>query len=139
MIDRAGGGREIAHLTISFLRALNIPSRLVTGISFTEGQSQPMPIFHACVEAFLSGGWVLLDPITTGDTKNFIRIGRGRDAADTAYATIFGAVISMQPTVSMERDSSNLTQLGKSLSTGDLNCKQLRRYSGARHPAEFLF
>ncbi len=139
MIDRAGGGREIAHLTISFLRALNIPSRLVTGISFTEGQSQPMPIFHACVEAFLSGGWVLLDPITTGDTKNFIRIGRGRDAADTAYATIFGAVISMQPTVSMERDSSNLTQLGKSLSTGDLNCKQLRRYSGARHPAELLF
>ena len=98
-----------------------------------------MPIFHACVEAFLSGGWVLLDPITTGDTKNFIRIGRGRDAADTAYATIFGAVISMQPTVSMERDSSNLTQLGKSLSTGDLNCKLLRRYSGARHPAELLF
>jgi len=41
--------------------------------------------------------------------------------------------------VSMERDSSNLTQLGKSLSTGDLNCKQLRRYSGARHPAELLF
>lgn len=139
MIDRAGGGREIAHLTISFLRALNIPSRLVTGISFTEGETQPMPTFHACVEAYLSGGWVLLDPISAGDTKNFIRIGRGRDAADTAYATIFGAVISMQPTVSMERDSSNLTQLGKSPSTGDLNCKQLSRYSGARHPAELRF
>src|SRR5260221_10423701 len=27
---------------------------------------------------------VLLDPITTGDTKNFIRIGRGRDAGCAA-------------------------------------------------------
>lgn len=136
MIDRAGGGREIAHLTISFLRALNIPSRLVTGISFTEAQSQPMPTFHACVEAFLSGGWVLLDPISIADTKNFIRIGRGRDAADTAYATIFGAVISMQPTVSMERDLSNLPQLGYSPCKGVPDCKRLLRYSGASHRAE---
>jgi len=136
MIDRAGGGREIAHLTISFLRALNIPSRLVTGISFTEAQSQPMPTFHACVEAFLTGGWVLLDPISIADTKNFIRIGRGRDAADTAYATIFGAVISMQPTVSMERDLSNLPQLGYSPCKGVPDCKRLLRYSGASHRAE---
>src|SRR2546427_12726591 len=33
--------------------------------------------------AFLSGGWVLLDPITTGDTKNFIRIGRKADRKST--------------------------------------------------------
>src|SRR5260370_190160 len=98
-----------------------------------------MPIFHGLLEGFLGRWWVLLDPITTGDTKNFIRIGRGRDAADTAYATIFGAVISMQPTVSMERDSSNLTQLGKSLSPADLHSKQLPKYSLPRNPAELLF
>ncbi|MEJ8293671.1 transglutaminase family protein [Delftia tsuruhatensis] len=136
MIDRAGGGREIAHLTISFLRALNIPSRLVTGISFIEGQSRPMPAFHACVEAFLSGGWVLLDPINTGDTKNFVRIGRGRDAADTAYATIFGSVISMQPTVSMDSGASNLPNLASYPFSGNPVWKQLRKCSLARHPAE---
>ena len=48
--------------------------------------------FHACFEAFLGGAWYFFDATRLIPQSGFVRIGTGRDAADTSFATIFGAV-----------------------------------------------
>ncbi|HQR52575.1 MAG TPA: transglutaminase family protein [Burkholderiales bacterium] len=86
---RAGVCRDFAHLGIAFCRALNIPARFVTGYAMF---SDPPPDFHAVFEAYLSGGWYLFDPTGLAKRSEQVRIGTGRDAADVAFATIFGSV-----------------------------------------------
>ena len=86
--QRAGVCRDFAHLGIAFCRALNIPARFVSAYAW---QLQP-PDFHACFEAYLGNKWYLFDATRLAPTKGLVRIGTGRDAADVAFATIFGAV-----------------------------------------------
>jgi hypothetical protein len=51
----------------------------------------------------LDGRWYIFDPTRLAPQTGLIRIGTGRDAADTSFATIFGPVafssmeITMQP------------------------------------------
>lgn len=86
--ERAGVCRDFAHLGIAFCRALNIPARFVSAYAW---QLQP-PDFHACFEAYLGNRWYLFDATRLAPTDGLVRIGTGRDAADTAFATVFGAV-----------------------------------------------
>lgn len=89
LVNRAGVCRDFAHLGITFCRALSIPARFVTGYTWYE---KPPADFHAIFEAYLGGRWVLFDATDLAPVGEFARIGTGKDAADTAFATIFGMV-----------------------------------------------
>lgn len=84
--NRAGVCRDFAHLGISFCRALGIPARFVSAYAW---QLQP-PDFHAVFEAYLGGHWYLFDATRQAALDGIVRIGCGRDAADTAFSTIYG-------------------------------------------------
>jgi len=86
----AGKGvcRDYAHLTITLLRALEIPARLVA--VYAPGLS-PMD-FHAVVEADVDGVWSVVDATRLAPTSSLVRICSGRDAADTAFVSLFGGV-----------------------------------------------
>lgn len=86
--ERAGVCRDFAHLGIAFCRALSIPARFVSVYAW---QLDP-PDFHACFEAYLGDRWYLFDATRLAPTNGLVRIGTGRDAADAAFATVFGAV-----------------------------------------------
>ena len=86
--ERAGVCRDFAHLAIAFCRALAIPARFTAGYAFA---LEP-PDFHAYFETWLDGRWFIFDATRLAPQTGLIRIGTGRDAADTSFATIFGQV-----------------------------------------------
>ncbi|WP_375450649.1 transglutaminase family protein [uncultured Devosia sp.] len=88
---RAGVCRDFAHLGITFCRALGIPARFVSCYAW---QLEPQD-FHAVFEAYLGDRWYLFDATRMAALDGMVRIGCGRDAADTAFATIYGAVMPM--------------------------------------------
>lgn len=90
--ERQGVCRDFAHLMIALCRALNIPARFTTGLDFGADPALGPTDFHAYVEAFVGGRWYLFDPSGTAIPMGFIRLTSGRDAADSAYASIFGDV-----------------------------------------------
>lgn len=92
---RAGVCRDFAHLGITFCRALGIPARFVSVYAW---QLEPQD-FHAVFEAWLGDRWYLFDPTRMAALDGMVRIGCGRDAADTAFATIYGQVIPQPITV----------------------------------------
>lgn len=67
---------------------MSIPARFVSAYA---RQLDP-PDFHACFEAYLGDKWYLFDATRLAPTNGLVRIGTGQDAADTAFATVFGAV-----------------------------------------------
>ncbi len=85
---RAGVCRDFAHLGITFCRALGIPARFVSCYAW---QLEPQD-FHAVFEAWLGDRWYLFDATRMAALDGMVRIGCGRDAADTAFATIYGQV-----------------------------------------------
>jgi len=87
---RAGVCRDFAHLGITFCRSLGIPARFVSAYGW---KLEPQD-FHAVFEAYLSGRWYLFDPTRLSPPDGIVRIGVGRDAADTAFATFFGQIES---------------------------------------------
>ncbi|MEL6578360.1 MAG: transglutaminase family protein [Cyanobacteria bacterium J06621_12] len=87
-IERAGVCRDFAHLGIAFCRALSIPARFVSAYAW---QLQP-PDFHACFEAYLGDRWYLFDATRLAPANGLVRIGTGKDAAEAAFATVFGAI-----------------------------------------------
>lgn len=98
-VQRAGVCRDFAHLGVSFCRALGIPARFVSAYAW---QLQPQD-FHAVFEAYLGGRWYLFDATRLVPADGIIRIGIGRDAADTAFVTFYGQVQSQPKTVWVER------------------------------------
>ncbi|RYY64193.1 MAG: transglutaminase family protein [Comamonadaceae bacterium] len=84
--------RDFAHLMIALCRAVNIPARFTTGLDFGADPALGPPDFHAYVEAYVGGRWFIFDPSGTAIPMGFVRLTSGRDAADSAYASIFGAV-----------------------------------------------
>lgn len=86
--EQAGVCRDFAHLGIALCRALTIPARYFTGYSY---KLSP-PDFHACFEAYLGGRWIVFDPTRLAPLNGLVKIATGRDAADTAVASIFGDV-----------------------------------------------
>jgi transglutaminase-like putative cysteine protease len=88
--ERAGVCRDFAHLGIALCRALTIPARYFTGYAY---QLNP-PDFHACFEAYIGGQWLVFDATRLAPLNGLVKIATGRDAADTAVASIFGNVVS---------------------------------------------
>lgn len=86
----AGVCRDFAHLTIALLRALNIPARFVAGYDYGADPALGPTDFHAYVEAFLDGHWYIFDSSRLCPRNGLVRIATGYDAADTAFATIYG-------------------------------------------------
>jgi transglutaminase-like putative cysteine protease len=86
--QRAGVCRDFAHLGIALCRALSIPARYFTGYACG---MQP-PDFHACFEVCVGNQWYVFDPTRLSAPNGLIQIATGRDAADSAVASIYGAV-----------------------------------------------
>lgn len=84
--DKAGVCRDFAHLGIALCRALTIPARYFTGYAY---QLNP-PDFHACMEVFIDGNWIIFDSTKLAPLNGLVKIANGRDAADAAIASIFG-------------------------------------------------
>jgi transglutaminase-like putative cysteine protease len=91
--ERNGVCRDYAHLAIALCRCLNIPARYCTGYLGDIGippVDAPMD-FAGWFEAYLGGRWYTFDPRNNTPRIGRILIARGRDAADVAISTTFGA------------------------------------------------
>jgi transglutaminase-like putative cysteine protease len=86
LLTRQGVCRDLAHVTVSFLRALGIPARVTACYAL---ELDP-PDFHLVVEAYDGQEWRLLDPTGLAPVPTLIPIATGRDAAEVAWATAGG-------------------------------------------------
>jgi len=77
---------------------LSIPARFLSAYAY---QLQP-PDFHACFEAYLGNRWYLFDATRLAPQNGLVRIGVGRDAADTPFASIFGPAEMKRMSLSVE-------------------------------------
>lgn len=102
LVEEVGVCRDFAHLMIALCRAVNIPARFATGIDYGADPSLGPTDFHAYVEAYLGDRWYIFDPSGVAIPMGFVRLGTGRDAADTAFATIFGGVRGSAPLIRIE-------------------------------------
>jgi transglutaminase-like putative cysteine protease len=91
--ERTGVCRDFQHLAVTLSRCQNIPARYVTGYIGDIRMPDSGPgDFSAWYQVFLDGKWIDLDA-----RHNYPRLGRilmatGRDAADVAITTSFGAM-----------------------------------------------
>lgn len=99
LIEQVGVCRDFAHLMIALCRAINIPARFATGTDYGADPALGPPDFQAYVEVYLGHRWYIFDPSGTAIPMGFVRLGTGRDAADVAFATIFGGVRSYAPLI----------------------------------------
>lgn len=102
LVEGAGVCRDFAHLMIALCRAVNIPARFATGIDYGADPALGPPDFHAYVEVYLSGRWYMFDPSGTAIPMGFVRFCTGRDAADSAFASLFGGVTGAAPVIQIE-------------------------------------
>ncbi len=121
--QRTGVCRDFSHLAIALCRALNIPARYFSGYAY---ELDP-PDFHACVECFIGGTWVVFDATRLAHLNGLVRIGTGRDAADTAVASIFGSATCTRVQVTCE--------LGEGQKFQPIDRKQLDRRGVALAPS----
>lgn len=84
--------RDFAHLTVALCRALNLPTRYVTGhlpdIGYLDPGS-PMD-FHAYCEVYLGGRWFTYDARFNVPRIGRVKVSCGLDAVDGAFATVYG-------------------------------------------------
>ena len=111
LLEQVGVCRDFAHLMIALCRAINIPARFATGIDYGADPALGPTDFHAYVEAYLGDRWYMFDPSGTAIPMGFVRLGTGRDAADVAFATIFGSVQSAAPIIHIEAVAGDDGQL----------------------------
>lgn len=90
-LARRGICRDSAHLVIALLRALDVPARLVA--VYAPGLV-PMD-FHAVAEAFVDGGWHVVDATGLAPRGSMVRIATGQDASETAFMTQHGAAVDL--------------------------------------------
>jgi transglutaminase-like putative cysteine protease len=102
LLETVGVCRDFSHLMIALCRALNIPARFATGIDYGADPVLGPTDFHAYVEAYLGNRWYIFDASGTCIPMGFVRFGTGRDAADVAFATIFGPVQAGSPRIAIE-------------------------------------
>ncbi|APW42981.1 transglutaminase-like domain-containing protein [Rhodoferax saidenbachensis] len=102
LVDETGVCRDFAHLMIALCRGVNIPARFATGIDYGADPALGPTDFHAYVEVFVGQRWYLFDPSGTAIPMGFVRFATGRDAADAAFATIFGGVQGTAPVMKIE-------------------------------------
>jgi transglutaminase-like putative cysteine protease len=94
-VRREGVCRDFAHMMITLARASTIPARFASVYALgVEPQD-----FHAVAEVFLDGEWHLVDATGMATEGMMAKIGIGRDAADVAFLTSFGAIEMVSQTV----------------------------------------
>jgi hypothetical protein len=91
LLAREGVCRDFAHLVIAILRACDTPARMVS--AYAPGL-EPMD-FHAVVEAYVDGEWLVVDATLLAPRRGLVRIATGRDAADTAFLTSTGGSVTL--------------------------------------------
>lgn len=96
--QKEGVCRDYAHLGIALTRSLNIPARMVVGYLYG---LEPMDL-HAWFEAFVGGRWFTFDGTQAQPRGNRITIGYGRDAADVALTSNYGALELTEMKVTVE-------------------------------------
>ncbi len=92
LLARQGVCRDFAHLAIALLRGLGVPARLAA--VYAPGLS-PME-FHAVCEALVDDTWLVVDATRLAPRQSMVRVSTGRDAADTAFLTSFGASVAVE-------------------------------------------
>ena len=97
--DGAGVCRDFSHIGISLCRALRIPARMVVGYLY---RLDPMDL-HAWFEAYVDGRWYTFDATQSEPLGGRIAIAYGRDAADVALITEFGALTIENMHVSVQK------------------------------------
>ena len=102
LVEKVGVCRDFAHLMIALCRALNIPARFATGIDYGADPVLGPPDFHAYVEVYLGDRWYLFDASGVAIPMGFVRLATGRDAADSAFATMFGGVTGSAPMIHIQ-------------------------------------
>jgi transglutaminase-like putative cysteine protease len=107
--------RDFAHLAITLCRCMNIPARYCTGYLGDIGvPPDPAPMdFSAWFEVYLDGRWFTFDARHNHPRIGRIVMARGRDAADVAISTSFGAVQLVNFSVTTEEASSARTQVSR--------------------------
>jgi transglutaminase-like putative cysteine protease len=83
--------RDYAHLVVALLRAMDVPARVVA--VYAPGLT-PMD-FHAVAEAYVEGCWRVVDATLLAPRASMVRIATGRDAADTAFVSIYGDTVNL--------------------------------------------
>jgi transglutaminase-like putative cysteine protease len=102
--ERVGVCRDFAHLAVTLCRCMNIPARYCTGYLGDIGvpiSTAPMD-FSGWFQAFLDGRWYTFDARHNRPRMGRVLIAYGRDAADVAISTAFGANTLKQFTVRTE-------------------------------------
>lgn len=121
LVEQLGVCRDFAHLMIALCRAANLPARFVSSIDYGADPALGPPDFHAYVEVYLGRRWYIFDPSGLALPMAFVRIGTGRDAADVAFATLFGGVRSTVPQIGVRIAAGGAAPLATdaALSTDD--------------------
>ena len=102
LVEEVGVCRDFAHLMIALCRAVNIPARFATGIDYGADPVLGPTDFHAYVEVYLGDRWYIFDASGVAVPMGFVRFGTGRDAADSAFATMFGGVHGAAPVITVQ-------------------------------------
>lgn len=92
LLARRGVCRDYAHLVVAFLRALDMPARVVS--VYAPGLD-PMD-FHAVAEVAVEGRWQVVDSTALAPRTSMVRIGTGRDASDIAFLSVRGAAVALR-------------------------------------------
>jgi transglutaminase-like putative cysteine protease len=93
LTERNGVCRDFQHLAITLCRCMHIPARYATGYLGDIGvpaMDAPMD-FSAWFEVYLGGRWWTCDARFNTPRIGRVLIATGRDAADVAITTSFGA------------------------------------------------
>jgi transglutaminase-like putative cysteine protease len=111
--ERIGVCRDFAHLAVTLCRCMNIPARYCTGYLGDIGVPvDPAPMdFSAWFEVYLDGRWFTFDARHNHPRIGRIVMARGRDAADVAISTNFGAVQLVRFSVITEEVASWMAQV----------------------------
>lgn len=88
LADGAGVCRDFSHVGISMCRALRIPARMVVGWLH---ELDPMDL-HAWFEAYIGDRWYTFDATQDAPRGGRIVLAYGRDAADVAFLSNYGAL-----------------------------------------------
>ncbi len=91
-VEQQGVCRDYMHLSITLLRAMNIPARYATGYLGDIGvPKDPNPMdFSAWFEVYLGGRWWTCDARHNKPRVGRILMAIGRDATDVALTTTYG-------------------------------------------------
>jgi transglutaminase-like putative cysteine protease len=92
LLTGQGVCRDFAHLGVALCRAMDVPARFVA--VYAPGLT-PMD-FHAVFEAWIDGGWRVYDATRLVPRQGLVRIATGRDAADTAFASVLGGTATLR-------------------------------------------